>query len=107
MQRATTNSEVFYVSPVPTGGWAVFGSDIAPPLSTFALRGSALEHARIRAQQVALVRCRSSTGMGPWKNFSSTRRRATADLRAGELFRRPLSSRHGFVTRAPHADFPR
>jgi len=54
MQRATAIAKVFYVSPVPAGGWAVFGSDISPPLSTFALRGMALEHARVRAQKVAL-----------------------------------------------------
>lgn len=54
MQRTTTASKVFYVSPVPAGGWAVFGSEVAPPLSTFDWRGSALEHARERARQVAL-----------------------------------------------------
>lgn len=54
MQRTTAVSHVFYVSPVPAGGWAVFGSDISPPLSTFELRGSALVHAREKAQQVAL-----------------------------------------------------
>ena len=54
MRRAATISNVFYVSPAPNGGWAVFGSEIAPPLSTFARRGSALEHARFRARQVAL-----------------------------------------------------
>ncbi len=54
MQESTTTSTVFYVSPMPSGSWSVFGSEIAPPLSTFEARTSAIEHACSRADQVAL-----------------------------------------------------
>ena len=54
MQESTTAATVFYVSPVPDGSWGVFGSDIAPPLSTFEARASAIDHACRRADQVAL-----------------------------------------------------
>ena len=54
MKTIATPSTVFYVSPAPNGGWAVFGSEISPPLSTFAVRGAALRHAEERAEQAAL-----------------------------------------------------
>jgi hypothetical protein len=54
MQESITASTVFYVSQVPNGGWAVFGSDISPPLWTFEARDSAIEHACARADHVAL-----------------------------------------------------
>ena len=89
MQRATTTSNVFYVSPIPTGGWAVFGSESRRPcrhLHFEVVRWNMPGPERSRSRW---VRCRCSTGTDPWKNFSSTHRRATADLRAGERFHRP------------------
>jgi hypothetical protein len=53
-QQAFTTSTVFYVSPMPHGGWAVFGSEIAPPLSTFSARGEALQHAYAAADRASL-----------------------------------------------------
>jgi hypothetical protein len=53
-QASVTASTVFYVSPMPHGGWAVYGSDIAPPLSTFAARGDALRHAYTAADRATL-----------------------------------------------------
>ncbi len=48
-----SSSAIFYVCPSPDGGWSVFGSDIAPALSTFDARSAAMEYARIVAQNVA------------------------------------------------------
>jgi hypothetical protein len=53
-QPSVTTSTVFYVSPMPRGGWAVFGPDIAPPLSTFSARGDALRHAYAVADRASL-----------------------------------------------------
>jgi len=53
-QQAVTTSTVFYVSPLPDGGWAVFGSNIAPPISTFPARGDALRHAHAAADRASL-----------------------------------------------------
>jgi hypothetical protein len=38
-------STIFYVCPAPNGDWSVFGSGIAPALSTFDARSAATEYA--------------------------------------------------------------
>jgi Uncharacterized protein conserved in bacteria (DUF2188) len=53
MHLPATNSTVFYVCPAPDGGWSVFGSDIAPALSTFQARDAAVQYACGIAEQAA------------------------------------------------------
>ena len=40
-----SRSTIFYVCPTPNGSWSVFGSSIAPALSTFDARSAATEYA--------------------------------------------------------------
>jgi hypothetical protein len=54
MQSTTSSASVFYVSPTPQGAWAVFGSAISPPLSTFTARGSAVMFACDQADRAPL-----------------------------------------------------
>jgi hypothetical protein len=49
------SSTVFYVCPALHGGWAVFGSDIAPALSTFDARDEAVEYACGVAERLPLA----------------------------------------------------
>ena len=51
MDLPATGSTVFYVCPAPDGGWSVFGSDIAPALSTFEARDEAVRYACDVAEQ--------------------------------------------------------
>lgn len=53
MRPPATGSSVFYVCPAPDGGWSVFGSDIAPALSTFEAREEAVRYACDVADQAA------------------------------------------------------
>jgi hypothetical protein len=54
MQSTASSASVFYVSPTPQGAWAVFGSEISPPLSTFAARVSAVVFACDQADRAQL-----------------------------------------------------
>ena len=48
-------SIVFYVCPALSGGWSVFGSDIAPALSTFDARDEAVAYACDVADRLPLA----------------------------------------------------
>jgi hypothetical protein len=54
MSQASIPSTVFYVSPLPSGEWGVFGPRVSPPLSTFTTRGDAMQRAAREAEQVVL-----------------------------------------------------
>jgi hypothetical protein len=54
MSQATITSTVFYVSPLPSGEWGVFGPSVSPPLFAFTTRGDAMQRAAREAEQVVL-----------------------------------------------------
>jgi hypothetical protein len=95
MRRAMTGSTVFYVCPVPNGDWSVFGSDIAPALSTFDAREPAVKYACGIAEQVALGEVQILDWNGAVEEYY-----ACASMTGSRpAFHRTISQRYSAVTK--------